>query len=152
MKKVFIISILFFVLSCKVTEKPELKKIESIKVIQANNKGIKVKADLLFLNKNSVGGTLQAKDVKVLIDSIAVANIETPPFNVPKKEAFTMPITVTIPYEKVFTDNKQNLLAGIMNMISNKKIQLSYVGEIRYQIGSFYYDYPLNYKQEVLIK
>lgn len=152
MKKLWTVSILILVLGCKVTEKPELLKVDSVKVIQANKKGIKIKTDILFLNKNNIGGTLQAKDIRVLIDSIDVANIKTTPFKVPKKDTFILPLIVTVPYDKVFNDNKQNLLSSIMNVISNKKIHITYVGEIRYSIGDFHYDYPLNYTQELSIK
>ncbi len=85
MKKIIVFSILILILSCKVTEKPEFIKVESVKVIQANKKGIKVKTDLLFLNKNIVGGTLQANDIKVLLDSVEVATINSDSFKVPKK-------------------------------------------------------------------
>ncbi len=152
MKKLITISVLFLILSCKVTEKPELIKVDSVKVIQADHKGIKVKADLKFLNKNNVGGTLQAQDVKVFIDSIAVANIQTTPFKVPRQETFILPLEVTIPYKKVFSDNKQNLLSGIMNMISKKKVSIRYDGVIRYSLAGFHYDYPLHYKEELTIK
>jgi len=152
MKKLWTVSILILVLGCKVTEKPELLKVDSVKVIQANKKGIKIKTDILFLNKNNIGGTLQAKDIRVLVDSMDVANVKTTPFKVPKKDTFVLPLTVTVPYDKVFNDNKQNLLSSIMNVISNKKIHITYVGEIRYSIGDFHYDYPLNFTQELSIK
>ena len=152
MKKIVVFSFLILILSCKVTEKPEFIKVESVKVIQANKNGIKVKTDLLFLNKNRVGGTLQANDIKVLLDSVEVATINSDSFKVPKKEKFVMPLIVTIPYNKVFKDNKQNLLAGIMNMIRNKKIVLTYKGQITYSLGVFTYNYPLNYTQETTIR
>jgi hypothetical protein len=152
MKKIFAISVLFFVLGCKVTEKPEFKKVDSIKVIKANKKGVKVKADLVFLNRNSVGGTLQAKDIKVLVDSVEVATINSDVFNVPKKENFTMPLTVIIPYSKIFKNSKQNLLEGIMNVIQSKKVSLKYIGKVRYSLGPFHYDYSVDYTDEIKIK
>ncbi len=63
-----------------------------------------------------------------------------------------MPLTVTIPYNKVFNDNKQNLLAGIVKMIRNKKIVLIYKGKITYSLGVFTYNYPLNYTQQTTIR
>lgn len=152
MKKLLAIPFLLLFLSCKVTEKPELIKIDSVKVLEANNKGIKVAADALFLNKNHVGGTLEGRNIEVLIDSVAVATIETTPFNVPRQDQFTMPIIVTIPYDKVFKQNGQNLFSSLLNAISKKKIAISYVGDIRYSLGGFHYDYPLNYKQDLVIK
>jgi len=152
MKKIFLILIITTFLGCKVTEKPELIKVESVKVLQANREGIKLKTDLRFLNKNSVGGTLQANNIKVLIDSLQVATLNSEPFKVPRKKEFILPLTVVIPYEKIYKDNKQNLLSNVMNFIRNKKIRIVYKGEIRYSLGNFHYDYPLNYTDEILLK
>jgi len=152
MKNIILILTLISVLGCKVTEKPEFKKVESVKVIRANKKGIKIKTDLLFLNKNSVGGTLQAKDIKVFIDSLQVAKLNTEPFKVPRKEVFVLPLTVTIPYGKIYKNKKRDLLANVVNFIQQKKIKLVYKGEIRYSLGSFSYNYPLTYTDEIILK
>jgi len=152
MKKILLILTIAVFSGCKVTEKPEFIKVESVKIIKANRKGIKVKSDLRFLNKNSVGGTLQAKNIKVLIDSLQVATLNSEPFKVPGKKEFVLPLTVVIPYKKIYKDNKNNLLSNVMNFIKNKKIRIVYQGKIRYLLGNFHYDYPLNYTDEIPLK
>lgn len=150
--KSLIVLSFFLLLSCTVTEKPEFIKVAEIKIISASTKEITLQANLQFLNKNSVGGDLQAKNILVYIDSLEVATIESDLFKVPKKNKFIVPLVTTIPYDKVFKDKKQNLLGNIMNMIMSEKIVVKIKGDIRYKLGGFHYDYPLEYTENVAIK
>ena len=138
--------------ACKVTEKPEFIGVNSLKIKKVSTKEFTVLANLQFQNKNDVGGTLQAKGIHIFIDSIDVAVIDTEVFNVPKKEAFELPLQVQIPFDKIYKNNKQDLLENIMNIVSNKKIGILYKGVIRYEKGVFHYNYPLDYKQEISLK
>ena len=150
--KSLVILVFFFTISCTVTEKPEFVKVKNIKIINANAKEITLQTDLLFLNKNSVGGNLQAKNIKVFVDSMQVAMMQSTLFNVPKKSEFTIPLKTTLPYDKVFKDNQQNLLGNIMNMIMRKKILVQFSGDVRYQVGNFHYDYPVSYSENISIQ
>lgn len=142
---------LFFVLSCKVTEKPEFINIDGLKVTHSTAKEIKIQADAYFLNKNSVGGKLQINTVKVFVDSMFVATIDSKVFDVPKKETFTIPLTIKLSYDKVFKNNKKNLLGNILNMLLRKNILVQFKGDIRYKLGSFHYDYDLDYTENLSI-
>lgn len=139
-------------MSCTVNEKPEFVKVNSLEVVEISIRNFILEADVQFLNKNSIGGILEARDFHVFIDSIDVAVIKSEPFIVPKKNEFKIPLRATIPFEKVFNDNKQNLLNSIMNVVSKKDIMVTYKGKIRYKLGAFHYDYPIVYKQEVSLK
>jgi len=151
-KLVLLFSVSLLLIACKVNEKPEFIGVNSLKIKNIDTKEFTVLTNLQFENKNDVGGTLQAKEIHVFVDNIDVATIETKVFDVPKKEAFDIPILVKIPFDKIFNDNKQSLLENIMNIVSNKKIEISYKGIISYKMGVFNYDYPLDYKQDVTIK
>lgn len=143
---------LFFVLSCTVTEKPEFINVNSVKIISANVKEIILQTDLQFLNKNSVGGKLQAKNIKIYVDSLEVGTMQTTMFDVPKKNEFTIPLKTTLSYNKVFNDKNQNVLGSIMNMVMRKKILVQFKGDIRYKLGAFHYDYPLDYTENIAIQ
>ncbi len=153
MKKMLFLTLLSLILfSCSVTEKPEFIKVNSIDITDTSLKNFTVQAKLQFKNKNSVGGTLQAKDIHIFMDSIDLATVTSAPFKVPKKSEFEIPLEAVIPFSKVFNDHKQNLLNNIMNVISSKKINLKYKGIVQYKLGVFHYDYPVNYTQEVSLK
>jgi LEA14-like dessication related protein len=151
-KLILLLTVGFLLLACKVTEKPEFIGVNSLKIKKVSTKEFTVLANLQFQNKNDVGGTLQAKEIHVFIDSIDVATVATEVFNVPKKEAFELPLQVQIPFDKIYKNNKQNLLENIMNIISNKKVNIFYKGVIRYEKGVFHYNYPLDYQQEISLK
>ncbi len=148
----FNLGLLLTLISCTVTDKPEFIKVNSLDLIDASLNNFKIKANLQFRNTNSVGGVLQVNDVHVFIDSIDVATIQVTEFKVPKKSEFNIPLEATIPFSKVFNNNKQELLEDIMNVISSKKVNVQYKGEIRYKLGAFHYDYPLDYKQVLKLK
>ena len=144
-----VVGLLFF--ACKVTEKPEFVGVNSLKIKSVSAKDFTVLANLQFKNKNDVGGTLQAKDIHVFIDNIDVATINTATFNVPKQKEFELPLTVNIPFDKVYKNNKQSLLESVMNVVSNKKMNILYKGVIDYKLLGFQYSYPLDYTQELTL-
>ncbi len=151
MYRYLLVFLLFLSFGCTLSKKPEFINVKNIKIVSVNSNKIEVKTDILFKNKNSVGGTLQAKDIHVFVDNTDVAIVKTEAFKVPKKSEFILPLLVEIPYKKVFKDNKQNLLVNIMNMVIRKEILMQYKGNIRYSLGKLHYDYPLDYTQKVTI-
>jgi hypothetical protein len=148
----FLLLVFLLLFACTVSEKPEFIAVKSVKVINANAREFTLKTKLSFFNKNSVGGTLQANDIHIFIDSIDVATLQSDKFDVPKKDEFDISLAVGIPYRKIFKDNKQSLLSNIMNVITSKKVLVEYKGNIRYELGAFHYDYPLNYSQNIKIQ
>ncbi len=143
---------LFFVLSCKVTEKPEFINIDGLKIKHSTAKEVEIQANAHFLNKNSIGGKLEINAIKVFIDSMFIATIDSKTFDVPKEEIFIIPLTVKIPYNKIFKKNKKNLLGNIVNMLLRKKILVQFKGDIRYKLGAFHYDYELDYTENLSIQ
>ncbi len=151
MYRYLFIFLLFLSFGCTLSKKPEFIKVKNIKIVSVNYNKIEIKTDVLFKNKNNVGGTLQAKNIRVFVDSIDVAIVKTEVFKVPKKSEFVLPLIVEIPYKKIYKDSKQNLLTNIMNIVKRKKILIQYKGRIRYSLGKIHYDYPLDYTQKVAI-
>ena len=150
MKKIILLfAISIFLFSCKVSERPEFIKVNSVKLINASHKSFTIQANLQFENKNSVGGTLQAKDIHVFIDNIDVATINTELFKVPKKSEFELPLQTTIPFDKIYKDNKEGILNNVLNILSSKKVMIDYKGDVRYELGAFHYNYPVDCKQEI---
>ena len=153
MKNILVLLILgLTILSCKVTEKPEFIEIKSMDIVDTSLENFTIQANVVFKNKNQIGGTLQANDIHIFVDSMDVATVQSELFKVPKESEFTIPLKATIPFEKVFADNKKNLLDKILNVIANKKINMSFKGKVRYKLGAFHYDYPVDYQQEISLR
>lgn len=151
LKCLFVLSF-FFALSCTVTEKPEFIKVKDVKIISANTKEIIIQTDLLFYNKNNVGGNIETKNINVLLDSIKVATMKTSLFKIPKESEFVVPLTTNIPYDKIFNDNKKNILGNLLNILTSKKMKVQFKGDVSYKLGAFNYDYPLDYSEEISFK
>lgn len=152
MKKLFIIPILLLIVSCAVKEKPTFIKIENITVEKVTLVNVELTAEALFFNENDVSGSLESKDIEVFVNDALVANVSSESFPVPAKDTFTIPLKVVIPLAKVFENNKNGMLEGILNAAASKKVKVQYKGIITYSVLGFSYDYEVNQTQEIHIK
>ncbi|AXG70926.1 hypothetical protein KORDIASMS9_03181 [Kordia sp. SMS9] len=152
MKKRIIIPMLLLIISCNVREKPLFVKVDNMKVVSSTLENIVLTADAFFINKNDIGGSLESKNIDILINNVKVAQMSSELFEVPAGEEFTIPLKVVIPTKKVFDNNENGVLGGILNSILNKKINVQYKGIITYTKLGFSYDYEVNTTQEVKIK
>ncbi|OIQ28990.1 MAG: hypothetical protein BM564_07175 [Bacteroidetes bacterium MedPE-SWsnd-G2] len=137
-------------LGCKIKEKPNFIRVDHIEVVEANSKQVILKADALFENLNHVGGTLQGDSIKVNINAIEVAHINSTPFKVPALDTFNVPFSVKIPTEKIYKNN--NSLQTLIRGVFSKKFDVNFKGNILYSNFGFTYTYPLDETETVKIK
>lgn len=152
MKKLIIIPMLLLIISCSVREKPLFVKVDNMKVVSSTIENIVLTADAFFINQNDIGGSLESKNIDVIINNVKVAQMSSEVFEVPAGEEFTIPLKVVIPTKKVFDTKENGVLGGILNSILNKKINIQYKGIITYTKLGFSYDYEVDTTQEVKIK
>ncbi|MEP5254750.1 MAG: LEA type 2 family protein [Winogradskyella arenosi] len=150
LKRVLMFS-LFFTLfvSCSFTKKPEFVRLENIEVIDSNSKQITIRAEALFLNKNDVGGTLKTDDLKVYLNDLELASVISDEFDVPRKEKFTIPLTVKVATESIMNDKN---LGSLLGSLLTQSLQLHYKGAIKYKILGYSSTYTLDEIQDVKIK
>jgi len=123
MKKLLIIPLVLLFISCSVREKPFFVKIDTMKVASSSLENIVLTADAYFMNKNDIGGSLESKNIDVIINNTTVAKMSSEIFEVPAGEEFTIPLKVVIPTKKIFDNKESGVLGGILNSILNKKYQ-----------------------------
>lgn len=152
MKKLLIIPLVPLFISCSVREKPFFVKIDTMKVASSSSENIVLTADAYFINKNDIGGSLESKNIDVIINNTTVAKMSSEIFEVPAGEEFTIPLKVVIPTKKILDNKESGVLGGILNSILNKKINVQYKGIITYDKLGFSYDYEVDTTQEVKIK
>jgi hypothetical protein len=152
MKKLRIIPIILLLISCSVREKPLFVKVDNMTVVSSTLENIVLKADAHFINKNDIGGSLESKNIDVIINDVKVAKMSSEMFEVPAGDEFTIPLKVEIPTKKVFASNENGILGGILNSIINKKVNVQYKGIITYHKLGFSYDYEVDTTQEIKIK
>lgn len=152
MKKILIIPFILLFINCKVKEKPLFVKVDNIVVVDATLETIELTADAYFINQNDVGGSLETKGIEVFINEVAIANVSSESFDVPANKEFTIPLKVVIPTKEVFENNKNGLLGGILNTITNQKVKVQYKGTITYSTFGFSYDYEVDKTEDIKIK
>ncbi|WP_246296934.1 LEA type 2 family protein [Winogradskyella vidalii] len=135
--------------NCSFTQKPEFVRLDNIDVIDSNSKYITLKADALFLNKNDVGGTLKTDELKVYINDLELASVISDEFDVPKRERFTIPLTVRVAIEDI-TDN--NNLGSLLGSLLTQSLKVHFKGDIKYKIMGYASTYSVNEIKDVKIK
>jgi len=152
MKKLLIIPFILLFINCKVKEKPLFVKVDNITVVDATLETIELTANAYFINQNDVGGSLETKGIEVFVNDISVANVSSEAFEVPAREEFSIPLKVIIPTKEVLEKNKNGLLGGILNSITNQKMKVQYKGTITYSTFGFSYNYEVDQTQDIKIK
>ncbi len=149
-KRLIMFSFTFTLLfNCSFTQKPEFVRLDNIDVIDSNSKYITLKADALFLNKNDVGGTLKTDELKVYINDLELASVISDEFDVPKRERFTIPLTVRVAIEDI-TDN--NNLGSLLGSLLTQSLKVHFKGDIKYKIMGYASTYSVNEIKDVKIK
>ena len=143
-------SLIFTLLfSCNFTKKPEFVRLEDFEVIDSNSKNITIRAEALFLNKNDVGGTLKTDDLKVYINDLELASVVSDEFDVPKRENFTIPLTIKVATESLI--NNKNL-GSLLGSLISQSLKVHIKGEIKYKIMGYSSTYSVDEIQDVKIK
>ena len=70
-------------------------------------------------------------------------------FKVPARKNFTIPLVVVIPARKVFENNKNGILGGLLNSFLKKSIQVQFKGDIKYKVFGYSNVYPVDEIQEI---
>jgi len=149
-KRLLMFSLTFTLLfSCNFTKKPEFVRLKDFEVIDSNTKNITIRAEALFLNKNDVGGTLKTDDLKVYVNDLELASVVSDEFDVPKRENFTIPLTIKVATESII--NNKNL-GSLLGSLISQSLKVHIKGEIKYKIMGYSSTYSVDEIQDVKIK
>ena len=150
MKNVLYFSILFLLISsCAVNKKPIFIKVDDVKIVSASSDTIRLKAAAFFENPNSVGGTISTDEIQIIVNGVSIATVSLDEFKVPSRAVFSVPLTAVIPTKKVFQNNKNGILGGLINSLLKKSIKLRFKGNLKYKVFGFSNTYPIDKVQEI---
>ena len=153
MKKLIYFLFLFLLInSCSVKEPPVFIKVDNIKITSFSSDTIRLNAEAFFKNPNDVGGKISTDEIKVIINGAEVAQVFSDEFEVPARNEFTIPLKVVIPASRVFENNKNGILGGLINSIFNKSVKVQFKGELKYKVLGFSNVYPIDQTEEIKIK
>ncbi|MFK7812287.1 MAG: hypothetical protein AB8B59_07315 [Maribacter sp.] len=152
LKSVLPIAILFLAVSCKLKEKPEFVRVNTIDVIHADLQKVQLKAEAVFMNHNRLGGTLYTDSIDVFVDDNLIAKVSSKEFKVPAKDEFVVPLLVNFDTSKLIESENNNLLGSLLKQFLNKKINVRFKGDLTYKVAGFSSSYPIDHIEEVQIK
>lgn len=147
-------SVFFFLLfllmsSCTVKEKPVFIKVDDVKIVSVTSDTIQLKAFAFFENPNAVGGTISSDEIKIIVNGAPIASVFVDEFKVPANASFSVPLIAVFPTKKVFQNNKNGILGGLINSFLNKSIKLRFKGNLKYKVFGFSNIYPIDKVQEI---
>jgi hypothetical protein len=139
----------FFITSCSVQKQLIFLKVDNVKFSSFTGDTIRLKATAFFENPNDVGGKLSTDEIKVIVNGAEVAQVSSQEFKVPARKEFAIPLIVVIPANKVFKNNKNGILGGLLTSFFKKSIKVQLKGEIKYKVLGFSSVYPVDQIQEI---
>lgn len=153
MKKALILfGVLMLITSCAVKKKPIFLKVDNVKIIDVNNKTIKLGADAFFKNPNDIGGKFYTDSIQVWVNGAKLAKVSSEPFRIPARKQFAIPMVVEIPIKRVFENNRNGILGGLVDSFLNKSVKVRYIGNLYFKTLGFSKTFPINTVQEIKIK
>ena len=148
-KVVYFFAFIFLISSCAVNKKPIFIKVDHIKIVKVTANEVTLGADALFKNPNDIGGKIATDAIKVMINGAELATVSSKEFKVPARKEFSIPMVVKIPTKRIFENNKNGILGGLLNSIINKSIKVQFKGELRYKVMGFSKVYPIDKTEEI---
>lgn len=151
-KGIFFLIIIFFLASCSVTKKPVFINVDTIKVANVTSRMISITAFAHFQNPNDVGGELETKGVKVLVNDVEMAEVKSKMFKVPARKEFSVPMLVEIPIEQLQKKLNQKFLENLIGTLLNQKMKVQFKGQIKYRVLGYSNYYDIDESETVKIK
>ncbi|WP_020530684.1 LEA type 2 family protein [Flexithrix dorotheae] len=142
--KIFIVPFVILTLatSCFNYEDPEFKYVKNIVLTKFDGDEIEIQADAVLYNPNKVAITLTEIDLAVEVNEIKVNRVhQLKKTKVKGKKDFVVPISISFPTEKLFS----NFLTAITYATSNKKVEVKYNGMIKFKTAGLTFKVPVDY-------
>ena len=138
--------------SCSVKEYPVFIKVDNVKLIAATSDTIRLQANAYFKNPNDVSGKISTDEIKVIINGAEVAQVSSDEFKVPARNEFSITLNIVIPSKRIFENNKNGILGGLINSIFKKSIKVTFKGNLKYKVFGFSNTYPVDMTKDLKIK
>lgn len=153
MRNLALFTVVFFVLfGCSISKKPVFLKVDDVQLVSLQSDTIRLKANAYFQNPNDVGGKISTDQIIVIVNGAELAQVSSEEFKVPSRKDFTIPLSVVIPAKRVFENNKNGILGGLINTLLNKTIKVQFKGDLKYKVLGFSKVYPVDKTQEIKIR
>ncbi|MGB0896394.1 MAG: hypothetical protein ACPGU9_01100 [Flavobacteriaceae bacterium] len=148
MKQIAALLIIISMLSSCVSKQIEYQGVDNINILSLSGQEITLSADAIFKNPNILGGKVIPDNIVVFIDDKEVTSVKSEEFRVPAKEEFSVPLEVTIPFDKIPGNKNGGLLGAVLGSI-NKAHKVTFKGVLYYRVAGFKSTYNINHTEDI---
>ena len=103
-------------------------------------------------NPNDVGGKLSTDEIKVIVNGTELAQVSSEEFKVPARDEFFIPLKVVIPTKRIFENNKNGVLGGLLNSIISNKVKVQFKGNLKYVVFGLKKEFLIDKTEDIKFK
>lgn len=143
-----LIILAFGLQSCASIEDPSVKSIEDVEILKANKDVVELNAVMVIYNPNPFALDLDQADMVASIEEVEVAQIQqTYESKMPAQAEFRMPIYLNMDIQKIYEDNPLKAIGKGLQIISDRKVEVSLLGNIKAGKGLAKITVPIDRKE-----
>ncbi|MEM1214192.1 MAG: hypothetical protein AAGJ82_00805 [Bacteroidota bacterium] len=139
--------------SCDGPQEPEITGFKNVRTTKVTKNEIVIVADLVGFNPNPVGGTVSDTDVIVTVNGVETAAVvQDKDAEIAADGEFMIPLVCSVSPERLFKEDRNGLIGGLLNAALNRKVDVEYQGELKLKVAGITFEEPIDYKEEIKIK
>jgi len=139
----------FLIASCDLQKQLIFIKVDHLQVLSYDRDTIKLKAAVFFKNPNDIGGSISADSLFVFVNGAKLAQVSPGSYKIPARREFSIPLKVEIPTRRIFENNKNGILGGLLDAVLAKSIKVQFKGELEYRILGYTNRYLIDKTEEI---
>ena len=143
--------ITLFLTNCEVRKDPVFTGVEQVRLVERSPRSLTFEIQLNFKNPNLLGGTFSSDDLTVFINNLELTSLESPLFEVPARDNFTMPILARLDASS-FKGRELEIISSVLSIAGSQRIQLKLEGDLDYNILGYSSSYRLKYEENIELK
>jgi len=138
--------VLSLVSACNKPKQPEFVSIKSLEIQEMTDDKVTLAGEAILHNPNGFSVTVKEIDINVTVNEKAVGKVnQIGDIKVPAREDFEVPLVIDFAPRDVYN----NLLSGLMAVITKGKLEVYYQGSIKMKAAGITFNVPIDYKDQV---
>ena len=136
--------------ACNSVLEPTVERIEDVDLVEMTKSKLELNAFMVLKDPTGFALDLDKADITVFADDVELAKInQTYETTMPGNGEFNMPININMDLDKLYRENPLQALAKGMDIMSDKRIDLTFKGTIMVGKGFAKIEVPIDQLEEV---
>ena len=132
--------------ACNKPKQPEFVSIKSLEVREMTDSKVTLAGEAVLHNPNGFSVTVKEIDIDVTVNEKTVGKVnQIGDIKVPAKEDFVVPLVIDFAPKDVYN----NLLSGLMAVITKGELEVYYQGSIKMKAAGITFNVPIDHQDEV---